>query len=220
MYLKRVSQGYSLIETGGGVKKFTRWNTKWQYCRWMIRMTDKLTPKDFTNSDQHWMRVALSLAAKAAALGEVPVGAVVVRDGKSVGEGWNRPISGCDPTAHAEIIALRAAAARLQNYRLPNCTLYVTIEPCTMCAGAIVHSRIERVVFGAREPKAGAVVSNARVFDSDYINHGVVYETGVCERECSELISEFFLRRRQEKSLKKNALKMIDHKKDGEGLGV
>lgn len=148
--------------------------------------------------DQYWMQQALALASKAEALDEVPVGAVVVLDGEIIGEGWNRPISGHDPTAHAEIMALRDAALALQNYRLPGATLYVTIEPCTMCAGAIVHSRIERLVFAATEPKAGAVVSRSQVFDSESINHQVQYLGGVCAAAASDLIQAFFKRRRAE----------------------
>ena len=108
-----------------------------------------------SNEDKHWMAHALQLAQQAASVDEVPVGAVVVLDGEVIGEGWNQPISGHDPTAHAEIMALRAAAAKIENYRLSGATLYVTIEPCTMCAGAIIHARIGRVVFGATEPKPG-----------------------------------------------------------------
>lgn len=154
--------------------------------------------------DLRWMRHALTLAAKAEALGEVPVGAVVVCDDKIIGEGWNQPISLCDPTAHAEVLALRAAAANVRNYRLPNATLYITIEPCTMCAGAIVHSRVARVVFAALEPKAGALVSNGSVFDCAHINHSIECSSGVCAEEAKGVIQAFFQRRRNEqKALKK-----------------
>jgi tRNA(adenine34) deaminase len=157
-------------------------------------------------TDQHWMQHALTLAAKAEALGEVPVGAVVVKDGAVVGEGWNQPISGHDPTAHAEIMALRQAAQRLQNYRLPGCEMYITIEPCTMCAGAIVHARISRVIFAAPEPKAGAVLSNGQVFDAEHMNHRVTYTSGVCEDEAVAQIQAFFKRRRAEaKALRKQS---------------
>ena len=152
-----------------------------------------------SDRDAEFMSQALLLAERANQLNEVPVGAVVVKNGEVIGEGWNNPISGCDPTGHAEIMALRAAAKYLQNYRLPGCELYVTIEPCTMCAGALVHARIARVVFGALEPKAGAVVSNKRIFDSDEINHRIDYRGEVMMVECSQKISEFFRRRRQEK---------------------
>ena len=155
--------------------------------------------------DEAWMRQAMRLAEKAAALGEVPVGALVVKDEQLVGEGWNRPISGRDPTAHAEIVALRDAAARLDNYRLPGCTLYVTLEPCSMCAGAIVHSRVARVVFGAIEPKAGAVVSNLALFEADHLNHRVDYTGEVCGEDCGALISGFFRDRREQKRALKRA---------------
>ncbi len=159
------------------------------------------------NQDRHWMQHALQLAAKAEALGEVPVGAVVVKDGQVVGEGWNQPIVSHDPSAHAEIMALRDAAQRLQNYRLPDCELYITIEPCTMCAGAIVHARIGRVVFAAPEPKAGAVLSNGKVFDAEHVNHRVEYLGGVCETEASGQIQAFFQRRRAEAKAARQARK-------------
>ncbi|WP_268235767.1 tRNA adenosine(34) deaminase TadA [Marinobacterium zhoushanense] len=149
--------------------------------------------------DERWMQEALALAERAAELGEVPVGAVVVRDGEIIGRGWNHPISGCDPTAHAEIMALRDAAQRLQNYRLVDAELYVTIEPCSMCAGAIVHARIKRVVFGAIEPKAGAVCSRSALFDADWVNHRVLWQGGVLAQRCSARISAFFAERREQK---------------------
>lgn len=145
------------------------------------------------------MRHALSLANCAAEQGEVPVGAVIVANGRVLGEGWNRPIGLVDPTAHAEVVALRDAARRQGNYRLPNTTLYVTIEPCTMCAGALVHGRIARVVYGAVEPKAGVVESNPCVFDSLYFNHRVDYVGGVLAEECSLLMKGFFRRKRMGK---------------------
>ena len=123
---------------------------------------------------EKWMQVALGLAAKAAQQDEVPVGAVVVRDNQIVGRGFNQPIGRHDPTAHAEIMALRDAASALGNYRLPGCTLVVTVEPCTMCAGALVHARIEQLIFGAREPRAGAVCSSAQVLDNPGLNHKVI----------------------------------------------
>ena len=147
--------------------------------------------------DEHWMRRALALAEQAAALDEVPVGAVIVMDGKEVGAGFNRPISSCDPTAHAEICALRQAAANLSNYRLSGATLYVTLEPCTMCVGAIVHSRISRVVYGATEPKAGAVESARRTFDEPQFNWQVETCGGLLAEPCSRIISDFFSRRRE-----------------------
>ena len=148
--------------------------------------------------DERWMNRALQLAGEAAAKGEVPVGAVVVLDGKEIGAGFNAPISGCDPTAHAEIRALRDAAARVGNYRLPDATLYVTLEPCTMCVGAIVHGRISRLVYGAREPKAGAIESARRTLEEPHLNWDVTAVGGVLSDQCSQVISEFFSRRRAE----------------------
>ncbi len=153
--------------------------------------------------DQHWMKKALELAERAAKLNEVPVGALVVLDGEVIGEGWNQPISGCDPTAHAEILALRDAAARVGNYRLLGADLYVTIEPCSMCAGAIVHARIRRVVFGASEPKAGVVCSQGEFFEQGWLNHRVLWQGGVLGQRCSERISEFFSLRREQKRLER-----------------
>ncbi len=142
------------------------------------------------------MRRALALARKGAEQDEVPVGAVVVREGVVLGEGWNRPISAVDPTAHAEIVALRDAARAAGNYRLPGATLYVTIEPCTMCAGAIVHARIARVVFGAPEPKAGVVHSRSRIFEESYFNWRPEVTGGVLGEECAALMREWFAERR------------------------
>ena len=147
-------------------------------------------------SDQDWMRHALNLAAQAAAEGEVPVGAVLVKDGEMLAEGWNRPIGLHDPSAHAEMVALRAGAARLGNYRLPGTTLYVTLEPCVMCAGAIVHARVSRLVFGARDPKAGAVDSVYDVIATPRLNHVVEWQGGVLEPECGAVLREFFRLRR------------------------
>lgn len=143
------------------------------------------------------MREALALAAQGAALGEVPVGAVLVQDGQIIGRGFNCPISQHDPSAHAEMVAVRDAAQALQNYRLPGVTLYVTLEPCSMCAGLIVHSRIQRVVYGATEPKAGVVVSRGRFFEQAFLNHRVLVEGGVLAEECGAVLSEFFRQRRQ-----------------------
>lgn len=142
------------------------------------------------------MREALVEAAQAAKLGEVPVGAVVVVAGEIVGRGFNQPISGTDPTAHAEIVALRDAAVRQGNYRLPGSTLYVTVEPCTMCAGALVHARVERVVFGAAEPRSGALISTARVLDNPALNHRVEVVGGVLARESAAQLQDFFAHRR------------------------
>ena len=147
--------------------------------------------------DNYFMQQALALADKAAAQGEVPVGAVVVLDGAIIGRGWNQPISAADPTAHAEVMALRAAAAAQSNYRLPGASLYVTIEPCTMCAGALVHARITRVVYGAAEPKSGVAASNGCLFDGEHLNHRVNVVGGVLAEQCSAKISAFFQQRRQ-----------------------
>ena len=144
-----------------------------------------------------FMDEAFAEARAAAAAGEVPVGAVVVRDGEVVGRGWNRPIGRHDPTAHAEIVALRDAARRLANYRLPGCTLYVTLEPCAMCAGAIMHARIGRVVYGARDPKTGAHGSIVDLFAEERLNHHATVEGGVLADECGALLSAFFAARRQ-----------------------
>ena len=146
--------------------------------------------------DQDFMREALTLAARGAALGEVPVGAVLVQDGEIVGRGFNCPISASDPSAHAEMVAIRAAAQAVSNYRLPGSTLYVTLEPCSMCAGLIVHSRIARVVFGALEPKAGIVQSQGQFFSQGFLNHRVLFEGGVLGEECGAMLSEFFRMRR------------------------
>ncbi len=142
------------------------------------------------------MRRALALAAAAAAAGEVPVGALVVRGGEVLGEGANRPIATHDSTAHAEIVALRAAGWAAQDYRLQDCTLYVTLEPCIMCASAIVHARINRVVFGAWDPRAGAAGSFTDVFGLPGLNHRVDVFGGVLAEECSDMLKEFFAARR------------------------
>ena len=149
------------------------------------------------DADAAWMELALQQAALGAARGEVPVGAVVVLGGEVVGAGFNCPISACDPTAHAEVQALRDAAGRIGNYRLRDASLYVTIEPCSMCAGALVHARIGRLVFGAREPKAGAVISQGRLLDAPYLNHRVQWQEGVLACRCGAAVSEFFAARRR-----------------------
>lgn len=149
-----------------------------------------------TADDEHWMRRALALARNAGDAGEVPVGAVLVRDGEAIGEGWNAPIGRCDPTAHAEIVALRAAASAASNYRLGGSTLYVTIEPCAMCAGALVHARVARLVFAAREPRAGAVASNLSLLDAEFLNHRVAWTEGVCADDAAQMMRDFFRRRR------------------------
>jgi tRNA(adenine34) deaminase len=146
------------------------------------------------------MRTALDLAMAARRAGEVPVGAVVVLNGDVVGEGFNQPIRAQDPTAHAEIIALRDAARRIGNYRLTGATLYVTIEPCQMCVGAMVHARIARVVYGTREPKAGAIESAMRAHEHPALNHRMAAIGGVLEAECRAVIQEFFEERRVRES--------------------
>lgn len=146
--------------------------------------------------DVFWMQQALNLAAQAQAAGEVPVGAIIVQDNVLLGEGFNQPISRNDATAHAEIIALQAACQKQQNYRLPGATLYVTLEPCIMCAGALVHARIERVVFAASEPKTGAAGSLLDVFSLPNLNHRVICESGVLAEQSSQLLRDFFRQRR------------------------
>jgi tRNA(adenine34) deaminase len=148
------------------------------------------------HSDEHFMRHALELARRAQAEGEVPVGAVVVLDEQIVGEGWNRPISASDPTAHAEIQAMRAAASTRKNYRLVGATLYVTLEPCAMCVGAMFHARLRRVVFGAADPKTGAAGSTVNLFDEKRLNHHALVQGGVLAAECGALLSGFFASRR------------------------
>lgn len=146
--------------------------------------------------DERFMRHALGLAQRAREEGEVPVGAVVVLDEKVVGEGWNRPISASDPTAHAEIQAMRAAASTRKNYRLVGATLYVTLEPCAMCVGAMFHARIRRVVFGAADPKTGAAGSTVNLFEEGRLNHHALVQGGVLAAECGALLSSFFAARR------------------------
>jgi tRNA(adenine34) deaminase len=151
--------------------------------------------------DADYMAAALDLAREAASLGEVPVGAVVVKEGEVVGRGCNQPIGRHDPTAHAEVMALRDAAARLGNYRLPGCTLYVTLEPCAMCIGAIFHARIGRVVFGARDPKTGAAGSVIDLFAEERLNHHAEIVGGVRAEDCGRLLSDFFAARRQKTAI-------------------
>jgi tRNA(adenine34) deaminase len=139
---------------------------------------------------------ALELARRAEAAGEVPVGAVIVRAGEIVAEGWNRPIGACDPTAHAEIVALRAAGAALGTYRLTDTTLYVTLEPCPMCAGAMVHARVRRLVFGATDPRAGAAGTVFNIVQHPALNHRMECTGGVLAEECGALLRDFFLARR------------------------
>lgn len=155
-------------------------------------------------TDEEWMQQAIVLASKAEQQGEVPVGALLVKDGELVGEGWNQMISLNDPSAHAEMQAIRSAATRLGNYRLPDCTLYVTLEPCSMCAGAMVHSRIARLVFGAQDAKTGAAGSVLNLVQHHQFNHQLEVSGGVLAEQCAAQLSGFFQRRRAEhKALKR-----------------
>lgn len=148
-------------------------------------------------SDDHWMKHALNLAERSRQEGEVPVGAVLVKDDEIIGEGWNQPIAKHDASAHAEIMAIRAAGLNENNYRLPNTTLYVTLEPCTMCAGAIIHARVERVVYGAPDPRTGSAGSATNVFSGDYHNHRVQVEGGILRDDCGQILKDFFRERRK-----------------------
>jgi tRNA(adenine34) deaminase len=142
------------------------------------------------------MRMALDLARRAEADGEIPVGAVIVRQGAVIGQGWNRPISAADPTSHAEIEALRQASSHLKNYRLPDCTLYATLEPCIMCAGALVLARVERLVFAARDLRFGAIRSKFRLADSELLNHRVLIQEGLLAVDAADILNRFFQERR------------------------
>ena len=155
---------------------------------------------DFSESDHRFMELALAQAAKAAQLGEVPVGAVVVLENEVIAEACNQQITLNDPSAHAEVLALRSAAAALKNYRLPGCELFVTLEPCTMCCGAMVHARVSRLVFGTREPKAGAVASTSSVLDNASLNHRVAWVEGLGADESANLLRAFFKARRAAKA--------------------
>ncbi|MGR9116892.1 MAG: tRNA adenosine(34) deaminase TadA [Gammaproteobacteria bacterium] len=151
---------------------------------------------DLTSSDEAWMRHAIRLAQRAEDSGEVPVGAVIVQNDVCIAEGWNKPIALNDPSAHAEMIAIRKAGGVLQNYRLNDTTMYVTLEPCVMCMGAIVHARVRRLVFAATDAKRGAVCSVLNLADADFLNHRIEWQGGVMERECSLMLKEFFRARR------------------------
>jgi len=159
-----------------------------------------LTPdKLFSAQDLQFMHRALTLAQQGGALGEVPVGAVLVFNEQVIGEGYNQPILSHDPTAHAEVVAIRQAAHYLQNYRLENTTLYVTLEPCTMCVGALIHARVGRVVFAATEPKSGSLVSARKQLETGYYNHVFSVEGGLLADEASKMLSDFFRARREAK---------------------
>ena len=151
-----------------------------------------------SKNDLHWMRHAIELARQGQESGEVPVGAVIVKDDQIVGEGWNQPIGQHDPSAHAEMVALRQAGKTLNNYRLLATTLYVTLEPCVMCAGAIIHARVGRVVYGANDPKAGAAGSVVDIFANPRINHHVTVEGGLLATECGDLLTQFFKAKRRQ----------------------
>jgi len=153
-----------------------------------------------SREDAAWMGLALEQAALAAAAGEVPVGALVIKDGEIIGRGHNRNLLDDDPTAHAEIVALRQAAARLGNHRLTGCTMVATIEPCSMCAGALIHARVARLVYGASDPKAGAAGSVLQIINHPGLNHRMEVTAGVLSSECSEILQEFFRRKRQQSS--------------------
>jgi tRNA(adenine34) deaminase len=163
-------------------------------------MPNNLDISEAESLDLFWMQRALELARQAEAEGEVPVGAVLVKEDQVLGESWNAPIGEHDPTAHAEIRALRNAATRLGNYRLLDTTLYVTLEPCVMCAGAIIHARVKRVVYGAADPKTGAAGSVFDILNSELHNHHVEIASGVLEPECSAVLKEFFQARRNKSS--------------------
>ena len=158
---------------------------------------NELAEKGLEKTDSDWMQLAIEQARLAAAAGEVPVGAVLVKNNTAIAAGFNQPIGACDPSAHAEIVTLRAAASQLANYRLPDTTLYVTIEPCAMCAGALVHSRIKRLVFGATEPRAGAIVSAIQLLDGPQFNHRIEVEGGVLAEQCGEIMQNFFREKRR-----------------------
>jgi len=147
-------------------------------------------------SDQYWMQKALELAHKAQAEDEVPVGAIIVKDNQLIAEAWNQPIQSHDPTAHAEINAMRRAGQALNNYRLIDTTLYVTLEPCAMCVGAMIHARVKRLVFGAYDPKTGAAGSAIQLINNDSHNHKVKVKAGIMEVECRELLQAFFRKKR------------------------
>ncbi len=162
-----------------------------------IDAASHIPQSSFTAQDRIWMTAALDLAKRAAVLGEVPVGAVLVHDGQIIGEGFNQPITLHDPTAHAEICALRDACQKLQNYRLPqDATLYVTLEPCTQCVGALIHGRISRVIYAADEPRAGSLVSARQLLSDGFFNHKFTFMGGLLAEESAALLKSFFKSRR------------------------
>lgn len=155
------------------------------------------------HTDQHFMQLALEQARLAYQQGEVPVGAVIVHNNEVIGRGYNQPITTHDPSAHAEVVAIRNAAAHLQNYRLIDCILYVTVEPCTMCTGLLIHSRINRLVYGTTEPKAGAIESAIQLPQQHFYNHNLQIQGGILAAECAQLMTEFFAMRRSQKKQSK-----------------
>lgn len=161
-----------------------------------------------SEDDEKWMRYALTLAGKAEQQGEIPVGAVLVQDDQILGEGWNMSITAHDPSSHAEMVAIRQAGKQVENYRLINTTLYVTLEPCPMCAGLLVHSRIDRLVFGASDLKTGAAGSVMNIVCHDELNHQIEVCAGVLEEECASKISNFFKMRRMQKKQERNKQKL------------
>ena len=160
---------------------------------------------DWTSQDEAAMRIALDQAQNAWLVGEVPVGAVILRGGQVLATGYNRPITTHDPTAHAEIVALRHAAQLRENYRLPDCTLYVTLEPCAMCAMALMHARLDRVVFGAADPKTGAAGSVVNLFDQSRLNHHTQWQGGLLADECGAVLRDFFAERRAQQRAERAA---------------
>ena len=174
----------------------------WLVIAWRIVMAER----DQAQIDEQFMYRALELAAQGQQLGEVPVGAVIVCNDQVIGEGFNQPINAHDPTAHAEIVAIRSAALHLNNYRILESTLYVTLEPCTMCVGALIHSRIKRLVYGTSEPKAGVIVSQAQLLTASYFNHRIEVTGGVLADHCQHQLSDFFRQRREAHKLNKNNL--------------
>lgn len=167
--------------------------------------------------DEYWMQYALALADRAEQAGEIPVGAVLVKNGQVLGEGWNLSITNHDPSAHAEMLAIREAAAALGNYRLVDCTLYVTLEPCAMCAGLLVHSRIKRLVFGAKDAKTGAAGSVMDIVKHPVLNHHVEVESLVLAEACAQKLSDFFKRRRAEHKARKR-VELLPSEVENKGL--
>jgi len=184
-----------------------------------VSLEPPLSNHPFTPQDELFMRRAMVLAEQAEAEGEVPVGAVLVKDGEIIAEGWNRSIGTHDATAHAEIQTLRKAGQKLENYRLLDTTLYVTLEPCPMCAGALLHSRVKRVVFGAPDLKAGAAGTVLNLFESQAAYHYALVEKGLLEDECRTQLQAFFKRRRKEIKAKKQAQKALENRESEQGSG-